>query len=167
MMVNMVIIKIIFITLCVISTALAATESKQTKAGEDSHQIEFKNECIKAMCIADSGCVQTGCSIDIHGRQGCGYFRMNVWQFKQCYQPGREIGEDSEVAWVRCAEDYDCASNCIKQVASRFRLKCYGKTPCELLARLHDGGANGCRTGTTLTYWSHVKEICPNCHNYL
>jgi len=26
---------------------------------------------------------------------GCGYFRMNIWQFKQCYEPGRQIGEDS------------------------------------------------------------------------
>lgn len=37
---------------------------------------------MKAMCIADSTCVQKGCSRDVFGRLGCGYFRMNIWQFK-------------------------------------------------------------------------------------
>lgn len=70
-------------------------------------------------------------------------------KIQQCYEPGRQIGEDSETAWVRCSEDYECASKCIKvnpnilgtiefcalsiiqQVANRFRLKCYGKSDCE------------------------------------
>jgi len=50
---------------------------------------------MKAMCLADSGCIQKGCSRDVFDRLGCGYFRMNIWQFKQCYEPGRQIGEDS------------------------------------------------------------------------
>lgn len=126
------------------------------------HNIDF-DICLKAMCLADSGCIQKGCAEDIFGRLGCGYFRMNIWQFKQCYEPGRQIGEDSETAWVRCSEDYECASKCIKQVANRFRLKCYGKSDCETIARIHDGGANGCRTGETLPYWMSVKSFCPDC----
>uniref|UniRef100_A0A914KHA8 lysozyme n=4 Tax=Meloidogyne TaxID=189290 RepID=A0A914KHA8_MELIC len=127
------------------------------------HQIEIGSDCMKAMCLADSGCIQKGCSRDVFDRLGCGYFRMNIWQFKQCYEPGRQIGEDSESAWIRCSEDYECASKCIVQVASRFRLKCYGKSDCETIARLHDGGANGCRTGDTLPYWVTVKSFCPDC----
>ncbi|KAL7078544.1 hypothetical protein ACQ4LE_002104 [Meloidogyne hapla] len=127
------------------------------------HQIEIGSDCMKAMCLADSGCIQKGCSRDVFDRLGCGYFRMNIWQFKQCYEPGRQIGEESESAWIRCSEDYECASKCIVQVASRFRLKCYGKNDCETIARLHDGGANGCRTGDTLPYWVTVKSFCPDC----
>lgn len=48
-------------------------------------------------------------------------------------------------------------------MASRFRLKCYGKSDCETIARIHDGGQNGCRNGETLIYWKTVKLHCPNC----
>lgn len=44
--------------------------------------VEFDSDCMKAMCIADSGCVQKGCARDVFGRMGCGFFRMNIWQFK-------------------------------------------------------------------------------------
>ncbi|KAI3411912.1 hypothetical protein GPALN_001970 [Globodera pallida] len=118
---------------------------------------------MKAMCMADSECEQQGCAEDTFGRLGCGFFRMNIWQYKQCYEPGRRIGEPSETAWIRCSEDYECASKCIVHVASRFRLKCYGKSDCETIARIHDGGANGCRTGETLPYWFSVKSFCPDC----
>ena len=37
---------------------------------------------MKAMCLADSECVQKGCARDDFGRLGCGFFRMNIWQFK-------------------------------------------------------------------------------------
>ena len=36
-----------------------------------------------------------------------------VMHLQQCYEPGRMIGEDSESAWIRCSEDYECASKCI------------------------------------------------------
>lgn len=45
--------------------------------------VEFDSDCMKAMCDVDSeGCVQKGCARDAFGRLGCGYFRMNIWQFK-------------------------------------------------------------------------------------
>lgn len=47
-----------------------------------SISVAFDSDCMKAMCIADSGCVRTGCARDIFNRLGCGYFRMNIWQFK-------------------------------------------------------------------------------------
>ncbi|VDK27885.1 unnamed protein product [Gongylonema pulchrum] len=34
------------------------------------------------MCEADSGCVPKGCEEDIHGRYGCGYFRLNIYHYK-------------------------------------------------------------------------------------
>uniref|UniRef100_A0A1I7Y9J8 lysozyme n=1 Tax=Steinernema glaseri TaxID=37863 RepID=A0A1I7Y9J8_9BILA len=77
-------------------------------------QVEFDNECLRAMCIVDSGCRPKGCSDDANGRVGCGYFRLNMYQYKQCYQPGKRIEDDSEAAWLRCAEDYECSSQCIK-----------------------------------------------------
>ncbi|VDM62220.1 unnamed protein product [Angiostrongylus costaricensis] len=97
------------------------------------------------MCDADSGCVPKGCSVDQNNRIGCGYFRLNIYQFRQCYQPGKQEDEDEEVAWIKCAENYTCSAECIRVLGSRFRVKCYGKSDCETLARIHDGGANGCR----------------------
>jgi hypothetical protein len=47
-----------------------------------SFLVEFDSDCMKAMCMADSGCVQEGCARDAFDRLGCGYFRMNIWQFK-------------------------------------------------------------------------------------
>ncbi|VDP41863.1 unnamed protein product [Heligmosomoides polygyrus] len=145
-------------------------------------RVDSENACLLAMCDADSGCVPKGCSIDQNNRIGCGYFRLNIYQFResdihilqsvfafqQCYQPGKKEDEDEEEAWINCAEDYGCSSECIRVrretvvywwplidntapqltiqvLGSRFRVKCYGKSDCETLARIHDGGANGCR----------------------
>ncbi|EYB95011.1 hypothetical protein Y032_0164g3515 [Ancylostoma ceylanicum] len=108
-------------------------------------RVESENACLLAMCDADSGCVPKGCSIDQNNRIGCGYFRLNIYQFRQCYQPGKKEDEDEEIAWINCAEDYHCSAECIRVLGSRFRVKCYGKSDCETLARIHDGGANGCR----------------------
>ncbi|PAV76553.1 hypothetical protein WR25_05643 [Diploscapter pachys] len=66
------------------------------------------------MCHIDSGCVPLGCSVDQYDRIGCGYFRMNIYQFRQCYQPGKGEDEDENEAWIRCAEDYECSMQCIK-----------------------------------------------------
>ncbi|KAK5970313.1 Invertebrate LYSozyme [Trichostrongylus colubriformis] len=123
-------------------------------------RVDSENACLLAMCDADSGCVPKGCSIDQNNRIGCGYFRLNIYQFRQCYQPGKKEDEDEEVAWINCAEDYGCSSECIRVLGSRFRVKCYGKSDCETLARIHDGGANGCRDRNTAYYWKRVGDIC-------
>lgn len=44
--------------------------------------MEFPSDCMRAMCEADSGCVPKGCDEDIHGRYGCGYFRLNIYHYK-------------------------------------------------------------------------------------
>ncbi|KAK6747263.1 hypothetical protein RB195_000460 [Necator americanus] len=123
-------------------------------------RVDSENACLLAMCDADSGCVPKGCSIDQNKRIGCGYFRLNIYQFKQCYQPGKKEDEDEEIAWINCAEDYHCSAECIRVLGSRYRVKCYGKSDCETLARIHDGGANGCRDRNTAYYWKKVGDIC-------
>ncbi|CAD6193529.1 unnamed protein product [Caenorhabditis auriculariae] len=128
-------------------------------------RVQTESACLMAMCEADSGCVPIGCSIDHFDRIGCGYFRLNIYQFRQCYQPGMKDVDDEESAWIRCAEDYECSSQCIKTLGSRFRVKCYGKNDCETLARIHDGGANGCRDRKTIGYWKRVRDNCgPECN---
>uniref|UniRef100_A0A1I7XSE7 lysozyme n=1 Tax=Heterorhabditis bacteriophora TaxID=37862 RepID=A0A1I7XSE7_HETBA len=151
-------------------------------------RVESENACLLAMCDADSGCVPKGCSIDQFDRIGCGYFRLNIYQFRQCYQPGKKEDEDEDIAWINCAEDYECSAQCIRTLGSRFRVKCYGKSDCETLARIHDGGANGCRERlekkyvrtiviipneslmfgdfrNTAFYWKRVRNICEgNCN---
>ncbi|MFH4977093.1 hypothetical protein AB6A40_003802 [Gnathostoma spinigerum] len=126
-------------------------------------QVKIKRECLLAMCKADSGCMKKGCSIDTHGRHGCGYFRLNIYHYKQCYQPGKREGQDEDEAWIACAESYECSKLCIRRLGNRFKVKCYGKSDCEAVARIHDGGANGCRSKDTLEYWNLVKQKCPHC----
>ncbi|PAV62680.1 hypothetical protein WR25_20411 [Diploscapter pachys] len=76
--------------------------------------VDSEQNCFLSMCHIDSGCVPLGCSIDQYDRIGCGYFRMNIYQFRQCYQPGKGEDEDENEAWIRCAEDYECSMQCIK-----------------------------------------------------
>ncbi|KAF8370392.1 ilys-4 [Pristionchus pacificus] len=116
--------------------------------------------CLRSMCQIDSGCVPHGCDLDVHGRIGCGYFRLNIQQFRQCYQPGKKEDEEEELAWINCSMDYECSSNCIKTLGFRYKVKCYGKSDCEAIARIHDGGANGCRDRNTAYYWKQVKASC-------
>ncbi|CAB3409822.1 unnamed protein product [Caenorhabditis bovis] len=123
-------------------------------------KVEDDNACLLAMCDQDSGCVPIGCSIDQFDRIGCGYFRLNIYQYQQCYQPGKKDEESEEDAWMNCAQDYHCSAQCIKTLATRFRVKCYGKSDCETIARIHDGGANGCRDRNTIGYWKRVRDQC-------
>ncbi|VDK67406.1 unnamed protein product [Anisakis simplex] len=76
--------------------------------------VEFDDDCMRAMCETDSGCVPKGCSRDIYGRLGCGYFRLNIYQYKQCYQPGRLDDQDEDEAWIACSEDYQCSQQCLR-----------------------------------------------------
>ncbi|CAJ0932936.1 unnamed protein product, partial [Mesorhabditis belari] len=128
-------------------------------------KVDAESSCLLSMCDVDSGCVPVGCSVDQNERIGCGYFNLNIYQFRQCYQPGKKDDENEEEAWMHCAEDYHCSANCIRIIASRFRLKCYGKSDCETMARIHDGGANGCRDSNTATYWKKVRNLCGDACN--
>ncbi|CAI5447456.1 unnamed protein product [Caenorhabditis angaria] len=122
-------------------------------------RINETSPCLIAMCYEDSDCVPVGCDVDVYGRIGCGYFRLNKYQYQQCYMPDRgELSEED--GWMRCAHSYECSATCIKTVAARFRVKCYAKSVCETIARLHDGGANGCRDRRTIEYWKKVESRC-------
>ncbi|RCN28153.1 Destabilase [Ancylostoma caninum] len=79
--------------------------------------------------------------------------------FQQCYQPGKKEDEDEEIAWINCAEDYHCSAECIRVLGSRFRVKCYAKSDCETLARIHDGGANGCRDSIDPSGYVHNPPV--------
>ncbi|GMT23406.1 hypothetical protein PFISCL1PPCAC_14703, partial [Pristionchus fissidentatus] len=130
--------------------------------------VESDDLCLRAMCEVDSGCVPHGCDKDSNGRIGCGYFRLNIQQFRQCYQPGKKEDEEEELAWINCSQDYECSASCIKTLGFRFKVKCYGKSDCEAIARVHDGGANGCRARETAFYWKQVKQSCgQSCNKWL
>jgi hypothetical protein len=44
--------------------------------------VQFNDQCMKAICEVDSGCLPEGCSQDSSSRVGCGYFRLNIYQYK-------------------------------------------------------------------------------------
>ncbi|KAM3725637.1 Invertebrate-type lysozyme [Dirofilaria immitis] len=79
-------------------------------------KVKIPSDCMRAMCEADSGCVPKGCDKDIHGRYGCGYFRLNIYHYKQCYQPGKENDQDEEEAWLTCAKNYECSQECLRVI---------------------------------------------------
>nr|pir hypothetical protein C55F2.2 - Caenorhabditis elegans [Caenorhabditis elegans] len=77
-------------------------------------KVEDDHPCLLAMCDQDSGCVPLGCSVDQFDRIGCGYFRLNIYQFQQCYQPGKKDEDTENEAWMNCAQDYQCSASCIR-----------------------------------------------------
>ncbi|VDM95965.1 unnamed protein product [Thelazia callipaeda] len=114
--------------------------------------VESLNDCMQAIWEADYGCVQKSCNKDIHGRYGCGYFQLNIYHYKLCYQPGKKEDQDEEEAWPECAENFKCSQEFLGETDE-----------CETLTRIYDGGANGCCSKNTLSYWKTVKQICPHC----
>lgn len=152
--------KMLIVTVTVISLLVSVTHQLLM-----FDKVEDDHPCLLAMCDQDSGCVPLGCSVDQFDRIGCGYFRLNIYQFQQCYQPGKKDEDTENEAWMNCAQDYQCSASCIRTLATKFRVKCYGKSECETIARIHDGGANGCRDRGTIGYWKRVRDSCgPECN---
>uniref|UniRef100_A0A1I7Z6C9 lysozyme n=1 Tax=Steinernema glaseri TaxID=37863 RepID=A0A1I7Z6C9_9BILA len=117
-------------------------------------------DCLRCMCEQESrGCRAIGCNPD-KGSLSCGYYQIKLPYYIDCGTPGKRSGESNESAWKRCADDYDCATNCVKAYIKRYSSKCPGKGSCEKTARLHNGGPNGCNVGGTVGYWNKVQRCC-------
>ncbi|KAH7696041.1 Protein ILYS-3 [Aphelenchoides avenae] len=79
-----------------------------------------------------------------------------------CGEPGKKSGESVDKAWKRCANDYDCAVKCVNAYVKRYKGGCSGKSACETMARLHNGGPSGCKISGTVGYWNDVKKCVNN-----
>ncbi|VDP49297.1 unnamed protein product [Heligmosomoides polygyrus] len=116
-------------------------------------------DCLQCICNKESfGCRPLGCRMD-RGSYSCGYYQIKKNYYIDCGTPGRRGGEDLETAWKRCADDYSCASNCVRSYVNRYKYRCssIGANSCQAMARLHNGGPSGCQRSSTLPYWNSIK----------
>uniref|UniRef100_A0A0N5CH27 lysozyme n=1 Tax=Strongyloides papillosus TaxID=174720 RepID=A0A0N5CH27_STREA len=97
------------------------------------------------LTVSSKGCRPIGCNPD-RGSLSCGYYQIKLPYYKDCGEPGKRAGESTENAWKRCSDDYACATTCVENYFNRYRYKCPGKSDCEAMARLHNGGPNGCQS---------------------
>ncbi|CAJ0601935.1 unnamed protein product [Cylicocyclus nassatus] len=118
-------------------------------------------DCLKCICNRESGCAPVGCNMDM-GSLACGFYQMCLPYYEDCGTPGRGEGEDVTAAWQRCANDYDCATQCVQAYYERYKNKCdgTGQGPCEVMSRLHNGGPGGCHTSATDGYWNAIQSCC-------
>ncbi|KAF8358876.1 ilys-5 [Pristionchus pacificus] len=116
-------------------------------------------DCLKCICNKESGCKPVGCHMDV-GSLSCGYYQIKSPYYQDCGQPGKKAGEDTDTAWKRCADDYNCSSGCVQAYVNRYKSKCPNKGSCEQMSRLHNGGPNGCNNSNTVGYWNSIKSCC-------
>ncbi|PIO62046.1 Destabilase [Teladorsagia circumcincta] len=89
-------------------------------------------------------------------------FRIKLPYYEDCGTPGRRGGEDLTTAWKRCADDYNCSTQCVNAYINRYKGGCAstGEGACQVMARLHNGGPSGCKISGTVGYWNVIRSCC-------
>ncbi|GMS92876.1 hypothetical protein PENTCL1PPCAC_15051, partial [Pristionchus entomophagus] len=105
----------------------------------------------------ESGCRPSGCNDD-SGEMRCGYFQITQDYYQACGQPGKKASDTVETAWRRCAEYYTCSSTCVQAYVAKYKSNCPDKDACEQMARIHNGGPQGCSSSQTTPYWINVAQ---------
>uniref|UniRef100_A0A0K0EW39 lysozyme n=1 Tax=Strongyloides venezuelensis TaxID=75913 RepID=A0A0K0EW39_STRVS len=124
--------------------------------------IPVMDRCLPCICKQESECKAIGCKMD-RGSLSCGFYQIKLPYYKDCGEPGKKAGESTEIAWKRCADEFECATTCVKKYFQRYKAKCPEKSYCEAMARLHNGGPNGCSKSSTDDYWNRIKRcLMPN-----
>uniref|UniRef100_A0A914VM54 lysozyme n=1 Tax=Plectus sambesii TaxID=2011161 RepID=A0A914VM54_9BILA len=113
------------------------------------------DSCLHCICLHESNCSPIGCEMDV-GSLSCGYYQIKWPYYEDCGQPGGQ-GED---AWKTCSNDYNCATTCVQRYIQRYAFECPNVGACQQMARLHNGGPNGCNEGGTLGYWNVIQQCC-------
>uniref|UniRef100_A0A914VNN9 lysozyme n=1 Tax=Plectus sambesii TaxID=2011161 RepID=A0A914VNN9_9BILA len=109
------------------------------------------------MCQLESrGCNAIGCNWDA-GSLSCGYFQIKLAYYQDCGEPWKQQGESTEQAWQRCGNNWDCSVQCIHNYMNRYGGNCPGRSDCERMARIHNGGPYGCNSGTDW-YWNKISQ---------
>lgn len=105
--------------------------------------------CLRCICNVESGCRPIGCRYDVYS-YSCGYFQIKEKYWEDCGRPG--------ASFKACANDYTCASNCVRAYMKRYIGGSGCPANCESYARIHNGGPRGCRYPSTLSYWEKVHQ---------
>ncbi|KAL5022328.1 hypothetical protein ScPMuIL_001483 [Solemya velum] len=129
--------------------------------GPENIQCCLKRICSKPILFhqqQESGCKNIGCRSSAQTMDGggggslsCGYFQIKEAYYKDCGSPGR--------GWKKCSRDLACATSCVQAYMLRYANRNGCTSNCQSVARLHNGGPNGCQNPTTLNvYWPSVKK---------
>lgn len=116
-------------------------------------EASVSSTCLRCICNVESGCRPIGCHYDVYS-VSCGYFQIKEGYWNDCGRPGS--------SFKACANDYTCASNCVRAYMKRYIGGSGCAANCESYARIHNGGPQGCRYSSTLNYWKKVQQqACP------
>lgn len=114
-----------------------------------STEASISSNCLSCICNVESGCRKIGCNWDVNS-YSCGYFQIKEPYWIDCGSPGS--------SWKECADDYTCASNCVRAYMRRYIGYSGCQANCKSYARIHNGGPRGCRYSSTLGYWEKVQS---------
>nr|AFN66527.1 lysozyme 1 [Cristaria plicata] len=116
-----------------------------------SHSVEsISSQCLRCICMAESNCRPIGCIMDM-GSLSCGYYQIKEPYYEDCGSPGGD--------WKTCANDYWCATTCVRNYMARYGPNSGCPNTCQTYARIHNGGPNGCKRSSTLAYWRRVQSF--------
>ncbi|CAI5447474.1 unnamed protein product [Caenorhabditis angaria] len=123
--------------------------------------------CLQSICELETNCglnLTNSCSYDSQNRKVCGYFRLSEYMYKNCYFVGFNPETESiRDAFHRCANNYTCASECVKNVPNIAKHKCNGISKCQKIAMAHFEGRGpyGCteKSPERMGYWSKVEKL--------
>ncbi|KAL3886285.1 hypothetical protein ACJMK2_026292 [Sinanodonta woodiana] len=118
---------------------------------ENYHSKSDAIDCylIRNISLVESKCQPIGCVMDV-GSLSCGYYQIKLPYYQDCGSPGRD--------WKTCADDYSCATTCVKNYMARYGPHSGCPDTCETYARIHNGGPNGCNNPNTIPYWHKVQS---------
>ncbi|XP_045160027.2 invertebrate-type lysozyme-like [Mercenaria mercenaria] len=141
-----------FAAILLLSVGLVAASSLEKRATYATGLVS--HACLDCICKLESGgCRPIGCNMD-EGTLSCGYFQIKEPYWIDCGRPGS--------SWKACADDLQCASQCIQNYMKRYASHYHCPMTCEGYAREHNGGPQGCHHTDTLHYWHNVKRQ-PGC----
>jgi len=115
--------------------------------------------CLNCICDASTGCISDTHCDEKNAYKGCGYFQITYAYYEDCGMPGKSpTEEDPARAWIRCANNFFCASQCVEQYMHKFAPSCasgigddLAKLPCYEYARIHFAGPAGCNSTSAST----------------
>ena len=110
----------------------------------------ISNRCLRCICF-----VESGCNANIHcgdGGASCGPYQI---QYNYWNEGGRHGG-----SYRSCVSNFGCAESTIKGYMGRYATRSrLGYNPtCKDYARIHNGGPNGYKYGSTLGYWKKIQR---------
>jgi Destabilase len=132
------------------------------------------SDCLRCICAIESNCRPLACEDDVTGL-ACGYFQLHEDYYNDCKGWG-DMGRGTRITmpWRQCSADMACSaacvqvsphspcwrigiSVCLQNYMARYASRCNPSLTCEVIARVHNGGPNGCRNSATLLYWNRVR----------